>query len=201
MNDFWDDSMGRIGSHGSFTRTKDREGPMKDALVMMPTYPPRPAESLASSASVDKVRAVLPEAASLPRKKDWGRNDLPGLTILTDEDEEGEPIFKYGWSDDYLERLFNALIEVITEHGMGPEGLEGIRWEVYDKCVKFLMAGPRYDPGKEMWTDDPAAEWLDGHFASLRTTCRAKCSSGKRFNEMLPRRNSQGDRSVGVRPG
>ena len=133
MNDFWDDGMGRIGSHGSFTRTKDREGPMKDALVMMPTYPPRPAESLASPASVDKVRVILSEAASLPRKKDWGRNDLPGLTILTDEDEEGEPIFKYGWSDDYLERLFNALIEVITEHGTGPERLEGIRWEVYDK--------------------------------------------------------------------
>lgn len=136
MDEFWDESAA-LGP-GFFTRTKDRECPMKDALVMAPTYPPRPAELLAPSPSVDKVRAVLADAAKLPSKKDWGRKDLPGLAVISDYDEEGEPACEYRWSDDYLERLFTTLIEVVEEHGTGPEGFEGIRWEVYDR-VRTVM--------------------------------------------------------------
>ena len=116
----------------SFAHDKNREGTMKDALVMMSTYPPRPAELLAPSPSVEKVRAVLADA---PQK---GSRRNEGITITASQyDEYGDPVsFKYRWSEEYLERLFTALIEVIEEHGTGPEGFEGIRWEVYEKvCV------------------------------------------------------------------
>ncbi|PIL35043.1 hypothetical protein GSI_02830 [Ganoderma sinense ZZ0214-1] len=118
-----------------FICDKEREGPMKDALkMMMPTYPPRPPEPLAPSPSVDKVRAVLADAAKLPPDEQWGRDDIPGMKVTTEYDMYGAPeSWEYEWSDKYLERLFLALIEVIDEHGTGPAGFEGIRWEVYEK--------------------------------------------------------------------
>ena len=114
---------------GFFTSDRDREGPMKSALVLALTYPPRPTNPLLPSSSVDKMRAVLREAASPPRGRDWGREDIPGVTFFSSQPEDVE---EYHWSEDHPERLFSALIGVIEEHGMGPEGLEGIRWEVYD---------------------------------------------------------------------
>ena len=63
------------------------------------------------------------------------------------------------------------------------------------------MDGPRYDRSEKVWTDDPAAEWLDGQFTSLGDTYRAKCPAGKRFNQMLPLLNRQRDQSVGICPG
>ena len=78
---------------------------------------------------MDKVRAVLREAVSPPRGRDWGCEDIPGVTFFSSQPEDVE---EYHWSEDYLEWLFSALIGVIEEHGMGPEGLEGIRWEVYN---------------------------------------------------------------------
>ncbi|KAI1783574.1 hypothetical protein LXA43DRAFT_321537 [Ganoderma leucocontextum] len=189
-----------FGGPGFFMRDKDREGPMKDALVLAPTYPPRPTEPLPSSASMDKVRAVLAEAANLPEGgPGWGRDDVPGLTFVSGYGGAGEPFDYYEWSGDYFESLFAALIEVIDAHGLGPEGLEGIRWEVYDKYVKCMHAGPHYDRGEEVWTDK-AAEWLDGQFASVGNTCRKKCAAGRRYNDILPRRHRRGHPSVGVHP-
>ncbi|PIL35030.1 hypothetical protein GSI_02817 [Ganoderma sinense ZZ0214-1] len=202
MNDWWDDSMSAAFDRGFFKCTKDREGPMKDALVTTRTYPPRPTEVLAPSPSVDKVRAVLAAAAKLPSKKNWGSAKLPGLAAVyrySDEDGELESC-TYKWSDEYVEVLFLALIEVVEAHGTGPEGFEGIWWEVYDKYVAVLMDGPHYDRREKMWTVDPAAEWLDGKFAPLGNTYRSKCSAGKRYNELLPRLHPRGERSVGVRP-
>ncbi|PIL35064.1 hypothetical protein GSI_02851 [Ganoderma sinense ZZ0214-1] len=176
MDEWSSQSMGF--GHGSFTRDRDREGPMRDALVMAPTYPPRPAELLAPSPSVDKVRAVLADAATLPSRKDWGRESLPGLAAVLGYDGDGELASgTYRWSDDYLERLFTALIEVVEAHGPAAAGFEGIRWEVYDKCVDVLMAGPHYDEGRMIWTVDPAAQWLDCQLASLGDTDRSKCDS------------------------
>ncbi|KAM5536918.1 hypothetical protein V8D89_009465 [Ganoderma adspersum] len=172
------------------------EGLMMDALVMMPTYPPRPAELLAPSPSMDKVRAVLADA---PQKESQCNE---GLTITVSQyDEYGNPdSFEFRWSEEYLEHLFTALIEVIEEHGTGPEGFEGIRWEVYNKYVDSLMGGPHYDQGRKIWTGDTAAEWLDGQFTSVKDTYRAECPAGQRFNDLLPRLHPQGERSVGVCP-
>ncbi|PIL35029.1 hypothetical protein GSI_02816 [Ganoderma sinense ZZ0214-1] len=175
-----------LSGRGLFTEDRDREWPMKRALVPASTYPPRPAHPLASSGSVDRVRAVLEEATSLP------------------EGTQEEDVEDYEWSEDYLERLFSALIEVVNQHGLGAEGLEGIRWEVYDKRVACMHDGIYYDRGDDVWSDG-AAEWLDGQFTDvgilLEMRCRGKCPAGRRFNHMLPQRHPRGYASVGVCPG
>jgi hypothetical protein len=39
----------------------------------------------------------------------------------------------HDWDRTYFEEVFQALIEVIKQHGVGGEGWESARWEVYDK--------------------------------------------------------------------
>ncbi|KAM5535805.1 hypothetical protein V8D89_010528 [Ganoderma adspersum] len=156
------ESVGMSG-RGLFTRDRDREGPMKCALELAPMYPSQPAEPLPSSTSVDKVREVLRETASPLGGRGWRRDDIPGLTFIMNQSGGVE---EYEWSEDCLERLFSALIEVINEHGLGAEGLEGIRWEVYDKHIACMHVGPHYDRKDEFWRDE-AAQWLDGRLADI----------------------------------
>ena len=137
------DEMAMALGGGFFMKDKDREPPMKDALAVAKTYPPRPLEKLPSSVSVDRVRALLAEAASAPSEtdSDWGRDDTPSLTFRSSHCGP-ELIEEYEWSADYLELLFAALIQLINELGLGSEGWEGIRWEVYDKVrMASLSAG------------------------------------------------------------
>ncbi|KAI1788894.1 hypothetical protein LXA43DRAFT_893921 [Ganoderma leucocontextum] len=188
---------------GFFTKDKDRERPMRAALAVADTYPPRPPEKLPSSERVDRVRAVLAEAASPPQfGPDWGCDDIPGLTFRS-WNCGPELVEEYEWGGDYLERLFMALIQLIDELGLGREGLEGIRWEVYDKYVDCMHKGQQYDRRKGRWSDD-AAEWLDGQFTKvgilLDVSCRGKCAAGRKYNDMLLFCNPSGSMSVGVRP-
>lgn len=122
------------GPDSGFVKDADRERPMCAALAMAATYPTRPDQKLASSESVDRVRAVLAEAASAPHiDPAWEEDEI--LDELLAECE---------WSYDVLERLLTALIQLIDEHGLGSEGLGGIRWEVYDKVRPWRLL--RSDP-------------------------------------------------------
>ncbi|PIL35068.1 hypothetical protein GSI_02856 [Ganoderma sinense ZZ0214-1] len=195
------DEMAMALGGGRFTKAADREWPMRAALRLAKAYPPRPDQKLPSSECVDRVRAVLAEAplAPKPDDSDWGRDDIPDLTFHSGHSGP-EPTEEYRWSGDYLERLFTSLIQLIEELGLGNEGWNGIRWEVYDKHAECLHEGPQYDRREGRWVDW-AAQWLDGRFADvgiqLIVSCRGKCPAGLVFNDMLPFRHPQGHRFVG----
>ncbi len=111
----------------------DELSPMKAALDIAPMYPARPADPLPSSPSVDRVRAVLACAARAPEPQGAGYGKpVAGLADL--HNCWPDQVDWYDWSADYLERLFAAILEVVEEHGVGVEGWEGVRWEVYDKA-------------------------------------------------------------------
>ncbi|KAI1782097.1 hypothetical protein LXA43DRAFT_1151152, partial [Ganoderma leucocontextum] len=152
----------------------DELSPMKAALDVAPMYPARPSEPLPSSPSVDRVRAVLACAARAPEAGVGYGKPVDGL-----EDIHScwpDPVDWYDWSVDYLERLFTAILEVVEEHGVGVEGWESLRWEVYDKYVESLRCGVKYDSEARTWSDC-AAQWLDGPLVGcdLESSCRRKC--------------------------
>jgi hypothetical protein len=96
--------------------------------VLIP-YPLRPSESLASSESVDKLRAILARAPRIPRDGDW-EDEVDGL----DRYETWHPEWDiwYDWGGTYYDEVFQAQIEVIKQNGVGRQGWESARWEVYD---------------------------------------------------------------------
>ena len=102
------------------------------SLNFAKTYPPRPTEPLPSSPAVDKLRAVLAQAPSLPEhgSEEYGQ-EIEGLSRTG-----GPPhAWYYDWSNDYLQRLFSALNDVIRV-GKAERDFDkwrAIRWEVYDK--------------------------------------------------------------------
>ncbi|OJT03867.1 hypothetical protein TRAPUB_5458 [Trametes pubescens] len=116
---------------GRYARMTNRESPMQSAAHgLAKLYPPRPMERLPSSPAVDRLRDILAEAPSLPRRLEWGE-EVDGMWMKhTNYPEED---YEYEWAPYYLDRLFAALIEVIEVHGIGDAGWCGVRWEVYDK--------------------------------------------------------------------
>ncbi|PIL34994.1 hypothetical protein GSI_02781 [Ganoderma sinense ZZ0214-1] len=169
----------------------DELSPMRAALTVTSLYPARPSEPLLSSPSVDRLRAVLANAARVPEVGSGYGKPVDGLEDL----QMHFPDFVqwYDWSAAYLERVFTAILGVIEEHGVGAEGWESVRWEVYDKAgfrvdyVESLRDGMKYDPENGTWSDR-AAQWLDSQLvgSDLYSSCRGKCDSGRDFNARLP---------------
>ncbi|EKM54317.1 uncharacterized protein PHACADRAFT_210127 [Phanerochaete carnosa HHB-10118-sp] len=165
------DSEFNFEYHG--LKKQQREKALRTALAtLVPKYPPRPDSLLPSSPSVDKLRDVLsrtPKSSDDEDMESWE----DGPTGDTD----------YYWSDRYLEQLFQALIDVIEEHGI--EGWENVRWE-YASCLDGLC----YNDREDEWRDSAFA-WLCGwlqHVPNALTTRRCGYSEiGRRYNNMLPR--------------
>jgi hypothetical protein len=92
-------------------------------------YPLRPPRSLVSSESVDKLRAILAQAPRVPKDGN-GEDEIVGLVRHETWDPEWD--VWYDWTKDYYNDVFQALIEVVKQHGDGDEGWALARWEVYD---------------------------------------------------------------------
>ncbi len=149
-NDGW------YGPEYYYSRPRDREGLIASALKLAKTYPPRPAQPLPSSPSVDALRAVLADA---PRIADveWGK-EVPGLAFSTTWHPEYDEW--YSWTSEILQPIFEALIGVIEAHGVGDDGWASARWEVYDR-VRPLC-------------DSCASHILTALFRSMRSACRCR---------------------------
>ncbi|KAM5536875.1 hypothetical protein V8D89_009422 [Ganoderma adspersum] len=169
------------------------------SLKFAKTYPPRPPEPLPSSPAVDRLRAVLAQAAALPayNSKLYGE-EIEGLS-RTGGPPHG---WTYDWSDDYLQKLFSALNDVIRVGKVDKdyEKWRAIRWEVYDKFIECTNKGPSFQWWATGWTD-PAAEWLEGGLTDrvVAWTYRGRCPAGKEYNH-LPRGHGSGCRSISARP-
>lgn len=112
---------------------KDRLRVFPQALTELNQYPKRPVELLPPSPSVDALRMVLSEAPYKP--EDGG--ECPRDMELIEDGASGDSWYK--WSDAYTDRLFVALAEVIRAHGVGENGWESARWEVYDKVKPLSL--------------------------------------------------------------
>ena len=123
-----DDSLAYVLSAGG---RWDELTPVQAALAIAPMYPARRSEPLPSSPSIDRLRAVLASAARVPAYGVGYGNEVEGLADhhLCWPDQ----VNWYDWDMGYLERLFAVILDVFKEHGMGPDGWESVRWEVYDK--------------------------------------------------------------------
>jgi len=97
--------------------------PRRGALT---PYPLRPSGSLGSSESVDELRAILARAPEC-RGKD---GEIAGM--VRHETCHPEWDVWYDWDGDYYDEVFQALMEVVKQHGVGDEGWASARWEVYD---------------------------------------------------------------------
>ncbi|KZV90807.1 hypothetical protein EXIGLDRAFT_770476 [Exidia glandulosa HHB12029] len=151
-------------------------------------YPPRPAERLPPSPSVDNLRAVLEDAPK------WRGKAVGGID--TDEDEEGNP--SVAWADSYLEKLFPALVSVVREHGVGDAGWKTIRWEVYDKYA-YCIGGITFlkDLCEERWCDK-ADGWLCGRITGIEWIEERKSRFAKDYLSLLPLTDHRGRPVVGA---
>ena len=124
------------GPHG--LSRNDRERAMSSALKWIRRYPVRPDSTLPASKSVDELRAVLRLAPKVAEElhKDVEQNlDTRYKLDYHYDGFSGED--SYFWGNRFLEDLFQALINVIEEHGL--TGWENVRWEVYDKVRMYDM--------------------------------------------------------------
>ncbi|TFK84289.1 hypothetical protein K466DRAFT_496871 [Polyporus arcularius HHB13444] len=187
-NDGW------YGPEYYYSRPRDREGLIASALKLAKTYPPRPAQPLPSSPSVDALRAVLADA---PRIADveWGK-EVPGLAFSTTWHPEYDEW--YSWTSEILQPIFEALIGVIEAHGVGDDGWASARWEVYDRYAECLQVPISYDNYDKRWSDG-ASGWLEGRLSPelVNGSSRGSCEAGKRYNDMLPFSHPLGLFSVG----
>jgi hypothetical protein len=103
-------------------------------------YPCRASVPLASSESIDELRAVLERAPRVPRSEGFG-GEVPGM--VRDDGCWPEWDISYEWDDKYFDEVLQALIEVVEQHGVGNEGCASARWEVYDAVSLsfFFCAG------------------------------------------------------------
>ncbi|KAI0712305.1 hypothetical protein C8Q76DRAFT_483160 [Earliella scabrosa] len=135
-------------------KEKDREHIMLEARKFAASYPARPAAPLPSSLAVDNLRDLLAKAPSL--KGIQRGNPAPGLYYF-DGGFNGDPDW-YEWEDAYLAQVYSALNAVLKAHGMGVDGWESVRWEVYDQYKDCTRRGICYY-GSQGWQDD-AKHWL-----------------------------------------
>jgi len=159
-----------------YRRSSERQSAL--ASVFWPSsrigqYPLRPSFTLPSSTSVNALRSVLAVASD---------------EVDSSSSYDGDT--SYFWKAEYRERLFQALIVVINEHGLEHGGWKSVRWLVYDeysRCVGGIHHH-RYGNNEYQWLDD-AVVWLQGCLAtSLHDyqQTRGDCDSGEVYNTMLP---------------
>jgi hypothetical protein len=98
-------------------------------------YPPRPPGYLASSESVDKLRAILAEA---PRVPEYGNGEDEYDGMVRHETWHPEWDVWYDWGKVYYDKVYQVLVDVVKQHGAGDEGWGSARWEVYDKVSVYL---------------------------------------------------------------
>ncbi|KAJ7579283.1 hypothetical protein C8J56DRAFT_341280 [Mycena floridula] len=132
---------------------------IKRAKEQIDKYPDRPEETLnitniTTSKSKAALRAILEEAPDTD--KTMGDSQHLEVEILYPQDETA-----YSWKKEYLDKLYDALFDVIQEHGLGDEGWRSLRWEVYDKYVVCLKTMCYYPYVGGYW-EDKARDWLFG---------------------------------------
>ncbi|KZS90485.1 hypothetical protein SISNIDRAFT_457638 [Sistotremastrum niveocremeum HHB9708] len=105
-------------------------------------YPPRPSVLRPSSASFNLLRCVLDGIPTVASMSPADGNYCVVKTQDTPEQPE-----KYTWSDSVLRVLASCLESVIAEHGIGVEGWDAAKWEIYDKvsdstaCFRWNFEG------------------------------------------------------------
>lgn len=57
--------------------------------------------------------------------------------MVSDEGWDGNTTCQ--WSEKFIDRLFEALVAVIEAHGVGVDGWESARWEVYDRVSPYSL--------------------------------------------------------------
>jgi hypothetical protein len=92
-------------------------------------YPLRPSGSVPSTESVDNLREILARAPRIPEDGN-GYDEIDGMVRYETFHPEWD--VWYDWDVTYYDEVFQALIEVVKEHGVGDEGWASARWEVYD---------------------------------------------------------------------
>lgn len=131
-------SLERDPENGIRFSTASRQACLNFALKQLPTYPPRPSVTLHSSPTLERLRSLLAEAPS--RNSPKGKDGYPqGLWLDETDHIDGETFWE--WTKSYTDRIFGALIALIEERGVGEDGWESARWEVYDKVRFSCLSG------------------------------------------------------------
>lgn len=135
------------------------------ALRSLPVYPPRTAPPSELSSSFQKLKALLSEAPGV---------GMDGTPVKNEDNTIMETIafpsdYGWYWSPEYLAKLYQALMAIIEEHGLGPDGWEAARWLVYDQ---YSQGWEGIKIGEET-ARDLAFGWLqprlpDGEYPKLR---------------------------------
>ncbi|KAF6752822.1 hypothetical protein DFP72DRAFT_1046977 [Ephemerocybe angulata] len=138
---------------------------LKCALRSLPVYPPRTAPPSKLSSSFQTLKALLSEAPEI---------GMDGTPVKNEHNVIMEDIafpsdYGWYWSPAYLTKLYQALMAIIEEHGLGPDGWEAARWLVYDQ---YSRGWEGIEIGEET-ARDLAFGWLqprlpDGEYPKLR---------------------------------
>lgn len=110
---------------------------LEAAISLLPNYSPRsfPSDATLETASFRSLVGILDEAPEI----EWGPADesKPNLAYWCNG-FSGEEY--YEWTDEYFSRVFQGLVDVVNEHGLG--GWECARWMVYDKVRPLFSVRP-----------------------------------------------------------
>jgi len=132
------------------------DNPSQGGLAPYPPRPP-PGSLVSPSESVDKLRMTLAQAPRIPKDGN-GMDEIVGMVRYETWHPEWD--IWYDWDKNYYNEVFQALIGVVEQHGVGDEGWASARWEVYDTYAE-CVSGIQYDNWKgERWIDS-ARRWLD----------------------------------------
>ncbi|EIM81002.1 uncharacterized protein STEHIDRAFT_125305 [Stereum hirsutum FP-91666 SS1] len=171
--------------------TTSRQACLNCALKQLPTYPSRPSATLGLSPTLERLRSVLAEAPSRDSPK--GKDGYPeGLRLNETDYIDGETFWE--WTESYRDRVFGALIALIEERGVGENGWESVRWEVYDKhseCLEPISYQPPSEGYKSGLWKDYAYTWLLGktpadHSTTFGVWPGRASEVGRRYDELLP---------------
>ncbi|KAJ7165446.1 hypothetical protein C8R43DRAFT_986391 [Mycena crocata] len=134
------------------------------------SYPPHPTIAPPDSPSLSQLRCVVRQG--------------PHYVERDQESHEPNP----HWRREYLDRVFAALISVIENDGIGSNGWEFARWEVY-YCYSHCFGGTVMYHGAELGIFDEGKDWLVGWVspsALLDVRRDRQTNLGREYNAMLP---------------
>lgn len=132
---------------------KKREQILGRAVLELGPYPERPTSPLPPSESITAFRSVIARAP-IQYNDEGMETHYDGFT----GDE-----WCY-WNEHYSKELFQALINVINEHGTGERGWESVRWDVYDQVLssfslKFYLMLMYFIVFPRLWRDR-ISQWV-----------------------------------------